>query len=54
MELLTVIVGIRHAFQLGKGLLGQRPHISIHIRQGGGDLAYRPAPVCVVASDTKF
>jgi len=48
MELLAVIVGIRHAFQLGKCLLGLRPHIPIHIRQGGGEPAYHPAPVCIV------
>lgn len=44
MELLAVVVGIRHAFQLGKGLLGQRPHIPVHIRQGGPDVGRRPAP----------
>ena len=27
IEFLAVIVRIRHTFQLGKGLLGQRPHI---------------------------
>jgi len=41
MELLAVVVGIRHAFQLGKGLLGQRPHIPVHIRQGGPDVGRR-------------
>ena len=41
LELLAIIVGIRHAFQLGKGLLGQRPHIPVHTRHGCGDLAYR-------------
>ena len=40
LELLAIIVGIRHAFQLGKGLLGQRLHTLVHIRQRGGDLTY--------------
>ena len=31
LELLVVIVGIRHTFQFGKGLLGQCPHIPVHI-----------------------
>lgn len=48
IEFLAVIVRIRHMFQLGKGLLGQRPHIPVHTRHGCGDLAYRPASVCVV------
>ena len=48
IEFLVVIVRIRHTFQLGKGLLGQRPHIPVHTRHGCGDLAYRPASVCVV------
>ena len=48
IEFLAVIVRIRHTFQLGKGLLGQRPHIPVHTRHGCGDLAYRPASVCVV------
>ena len=48
MELLAAIVGIRHAFQLRKGLLGQRLHTPVHIRQGGVDFAHRPATVCVV------
>ena len=48
IEFLAVIVRIRHTFQLGKGLLGQRPHILVHTRHGCGDLAYRPASVCVV------
>ena len=41
IEFLAVIVRIRHTFQLGKGLLGQRPHIPVHTRHGCGDLAYR-------------
>lgn len=48
IEFLAVIVRIRHTFQLGKGLLGQRPHIPVHTRHGCGDLTYRPASVCVV------
>ena len=32
IEFLAVIVRIRHTFQLGKGLLGQRPHIPVHTR----------------------
>ena len=48
IEFLAVIVRIRHTFQLGRGLLGQRPHIPVHTRHGCGDLAYRPASVCVV------
>ena len=48
IEFLAVIVRIRHTFQLGKSLLGQRPHIPVHTRHGCGDLAYRPASVCVV------
>ena len=32
IEFLAVIVRIRHTFQLGKGLLDQRPHISVHTR----------------------
>lgn len=48
LKLLAVIVRIRHSFQFGKGLLGQRPHIPVHIRQGGSNLAHRPAPVSVV------
>ena len=48
LELLAVIVGIRHSFQLGKGLLGQRLHTLVHIRQRGGDLTYRPTTVSVV------
>ena len=48
IEFLAVIVRIRHTFQLEKGLLGQRPHIPVHTRHGCGDLAYRPASVCVV------
>ena len=48
IEFMAVIVRIRHTFQLGKGLLGQRPHIPVHTRHGCGDLAYRPASVCVV------
>ena len=40
IEFLAVIVRIRHTFQLGKGLLGQRPHIPVHTRHGCGDLAY--------------
>lgn len=47
-KLLAIIVGIRHAFQLGKGLLGQRLHTLVHIRQRGGDLTYRPTTVSVV------
>lgn len=47
IEFLAVIVRIRHTFQLGKGLLGQRLHIPVHTRHGCGDLAYRPASVCV-------
>ena len=34
IEFLAVIVRIRHTFQLGKGLLGQRPHIPVHTRHG--------------------
>ena len=48
IEFLAVIVRIRHTFQLEKGLLGQRPHIPVHTRHGCGDLAYRPASVCIV------
>lgn len=48
LELLVIIVGIRYAFQLGKGLLGQRLHTLVHIRQRGGDLTYRPTTVSVV------
>ena len=36
IEFLAVIVRIRHTFQLGKGLLGQRPHIPVHTRHGYG------------------
>ena len=43
IEFLAVIVRIRHTFQLGKGLLGQRPHIPVHTRHGCGDLAYMRA-----------
>ena len=53
IEFLAVIVRIRHTFQLGKGLLGQRPHIPVHTRHGCGDLAYRPASVCVVVHACK-
>lgn len=35
IEFLAVIVRIRHTFQLGKGLLGQRPHIPVHTRHMG-------------------
>ena len=48
MELLAIIVGIRHAFQFGKGLLSQCPHIPVHIRQDGSNLAHRPATVSIV------
>lgn len=54
IEFLAVIVRIRHTFQLGKGLLGQRPHIPVHARHGCGDLAYRPASVCVVVHTVKM
>ena len=54
IEFLAVIVRIRHTFQLGKGLLGQRPHIPVHTRHGCGDLAYRPASVCVVVHTVKM
>ena len=54
IEFLAVIVRIRHTFQLGKGLLGQRPHIPVHPRHGCGDLAYRPASVCVVVHTVKM
>ena len=54
IEFLAVIVRIRHTFQLGKGLLGQRPHIPVHTRHGCGDLAYRSASVCVVYIQIKF
>lgn len=54
IEFLAVIVRIRHTFQLEKGLLGQRPHIPVHTRHGCGDLAYRPASVCVVVHNFKL
>ena len=54
IEFLAVIVRIRHTFQLGKGLLGQCPHIPVHTRHGCGDLAYRPASVCVVVHTVKM
>ena len=54
IEFLAVIVRIRHTFQLGKGLLGQRPHIHVHTRHGCGDLAYRPASDCVVVHTVKM
>ena len=54
IEFLAVIVRIRHTFQLGKGLLGQRTHIRVHTRHGCGDLAYRPASVCVVVHTVKM
>lgn len=41
-------VGVRHGLQLPDRLPGQRLHIPVHIGEGGGHAAHRPAPVSLV------
>ena len=48
-------VGVRHGLQLPDRLPGQRLHIPVHIGEGGGHAAHRPAPVgLVVDTDQVF
>ena len=47
-------VGVRHGLQLPDRLPGQRLHIPVHIGEGGGHAAHRPAPVGLVVRWSTF
>lgn len=48
-------ISVGHSLQLPDRLLGQRPHIPVQVREGGGHAAHRPAPVgLVVDADQVF